>query len=299
MKLLIRLGKTIVPLSILSYLVWRVVRDSSSLAAVAWRIDWWSVGLLAAALALVHLTAVWGWQLLVATLRQRISFRDAFVVWTMANSVRYIPGTVWQYAVRVGLGRRYSITTRDSFALIVAEGICIVFSAGAFIVLSAFAAHESFLYPSRWIVLGAYSAAVAVAASGLLPWLLRKIARLAKQDLPVLRLRASQSIPVVACYLTHYALAGAVLTCLVAAFTPYTVPVLSATGTYALAWLLGYVTVFAPGGLGVTDASLAGLLSLQMPGSAAVLIALALRMTYTASDLFFGAVGYLMFRVRR
>lgn len=300
MKLLNRLAKTIIPLGILSFLIWRVIRDANSPAAISWRVDWWSVGLLVIALVLVHLTAVWGWQLIVSSvLRQRMSFRDAFVVWTLSNSVRYLPGSVWQYAMRIALSKRYHIEPPASLALLVVEAVHLVLSAGAFIVLWAFTSQVSVLHPTRWILLGAYPVAVAVAGSDLLPYLLRKMARFAKQDLPMPRLWTPRSIPTAACYLIHFALSGAVLTYLVAAFTPYTVPLPSAAGMFALAWLSGYVAVFAPGGLGVAEASLAGLLSIQMPFGAAAATALTLRMANTASDLLFGTVSYLMFRLQR
>lgn len=59
-------------------------------------------------------------------------------------------------------------------------------------------------------------------------------------------------------------------------------------GAYAASWLLGYVAFFAPAGIGVREATLAGFLSVYMPFSVAAVLVIALRIALLASE----AVGF-------
>jgi uncharacterized membrane protein YbhN (UPF0104 family) len=55
-------------------------------------------------------------------------------------------------------------------------------------------------------------------------------------------------------------------------------------GAYAAAWILGYISLFAPGGLGVQELTMAGLLSLFMPFPLASFVAILFRFFLTIGE---------------
>ena|SRR3989344_463090 len=57
------------------------------------------------------------------------------------------------------------------------------------------------------------------------------------------------------------------------------------TSFYAISWLVGFLSFFSPGGLGVTEASLAFLLSTLIPLPIATTIALLFRLILTLSEI--------------
>jgi uncharacterized membrane protein YbhN (UPF0104 family) len=79
--------------------------------------------------------------------------------------------------------------------------------------------------------------------------------------------------------------AGAAAWILVDAVSPSTPELAFLTGAYALAWLTGFVVPFAPSGLGVREATLAGLLAPQFGLGPATTIAVALRFSNIVGDL--------------
>jgi hypothetical protein len=66
------------------------------------------------------------------------------------------------------------------------------------------------------------------------------------------------------------------------------------SGAYAVAYVLGFLAFFVPGGLGVREGLLSVLLSTAMPMGVALLIAFLLRLLVTAIELV--CVSFLFFR---
>jgi uncharacterized membrane protein YbhN (UPF0104 family) len=62
-------------------------------------------------------------------------------------------------------------------------------------------------------------------------------------------------------------------------------------GAYTLAWVAGYVVVFAPGGLGVREAVFVWLLSGSVGQSAALSVAVASRVVTLLADVLMGTTG--------
>ena len=70
-------------------------------------------------------------------------------------------------------------------------------------------------------------------------------------------------------------------------------------GAFATAWVVGLVAIYAPGGIGVREAVLVGLLRGKIGSADALVVAAASRLVLTFVDLVGAAVGYLVLRARR
>jgi uncharacterized membrane protein YbhN (UPF0104 family) len=66
---------------------------------------------------------------------------------------------------------------------------------------------------------------------------------------------------------------------------------LLATGAYALAWVVGFVVVIAPAGVGAREGMLVVALAPAMSASAATAVALVSRLVMTAGDFAWAAVA--------
>jgi glycosyltransferase 2 family protein len=67
-------------------------------------------------------------------------------------------------------------------------------------------------------------------------------------------------------------------------------------GAYALAWSVGFLIIFFPGGLGPREAVLVAVLSPVMPAASALIVALASRIVMTLGDLLWAACGLTIAR---
>jgi uncharacterized membrane protein YbhN (UPF0104 family) len=79
--------------------------------------------------------------------------------------------------------------------------------------------------------------------------------------------------------------AGAAAWVLTDGLSPSSADVRFVTGAYALAWLVGFVVVFAPSGLGVREATLVALLAPRFGIGPATVLALMLRFANVLGDL--------------
>ena len=182
----------------------------------------------------------------------------------LGNVARLLPGTVWQFVGRMYLARAHGVTTLQS-------SIAIAYEIATLVVTSLLVGVVTLpLWPASLHLPGWLGLLAIVPLCFLWPRLLPSVVRLygkvRKQEIAdVPQLPWARLLVAVAATAAQCLLSGLAIWLLVGAFSP--VPTLSIvvfTGMEALAWLLGYVTVLAPGGVGVADASLAALLASQL-----------------------------------
>jgi len=190
---------------------------------------------------------------------------------------KYLPGSVWQYAGRVGLARNRGVPVQRALTSIVAE---IAYSAVAAAAVSS-------------LILGWVAAAgvfLGLAALLALGFALRgRLARLSGKLLPALR----AGPPAVAFYLVVWGLYGlAFWTTARALFAIPASDIPHYIGVFALAWLAGLVAFFAPGGIGVREAVIAALLAGRLGQADAIVLAATSRIVLSAIDLVAGVASF-------
>jgi uncharacterized membrane protein YbhN (UPF0104 family) len=196
---------------------------------------------------------------------------------------KYLPGSVWQYAGRVGLAHSRGVPVQRGFISIVAE---IAYSALAAAAASSF-------------VLGSVAAAEVLAGLGLL--LVVGLAfprRLSGRRGVDAALRAGPAAVIL--YLLVWGLYGVAFWATGRAL--FAVPASDLAryvGVFALAWLAGLVAVFAPGGIGVREAVIAALLAGRLGQADAIVLAGTSRIVLTAVDLVAAGVSFGVPALRR
>lgn len=212
---------------------------------------------------------------------------------------KYIPGSVWQYAGRVGLGRRYGLPIQTGVAAIGVEVVASSVAAGlaGLLVLSGRAA------------IALISAVIVVVASAAF-FGRRMRARLWNVG-ALVRARVGVDAPLAASALraTPFATGFYLLVWLsyglafwLTARALFAVPTRDLpvyVGTFALAWLAGFVALFAPGGVGVREAVIVGLLTARLGEANAIVLAATSRLVLTGVDAVAGAFSFALPRAAR
>lgn len=216
---------------------------------------------------------------------ERLSFADATRIWCVSNLGRYLPGKVWQVAAMAVMARHRGVSAvaaTGSSLLVnlvnVMVGFALVAATGAE-VLGAPRATIPLVVVSG-LVLGLLPQLIAVAA--------RLVRRLTGSEFALRRIPGSSLWTAAAGCLTAWIIYGL-------AFRLFVVGVLgvapgSAAGYVAAftgSYLLGYIAIFAPGGIGVRELSLVTALERLRLGVAggAGLVALASRVWLTATEV--------------
>jgi uncharacterized membrane protein YbhN (UPF0104 family) len=203
-------------------------------------------------------------------------------IYLQAQLGKYIPGSVWQYAGRAALARAEAIPVRLATVSLTAELTGSTIAAG---ILGSLAGGR--------LAFGAVAGSTAAILAG---WALvtRRFTRLrGAHSHPAIR----AALETMLLYLPIWLLLGSCFW--LTARSLFHVSFGQAgfyTGVFSLAWLVGLVAVFAPGGLGVREAVILALLRSRIGAADAVLLAAVSRGLLTAVDLLAGAVGAIVLR---
>jgi len=213
-----------------------------------------------------------------------LRYRDAVRVFLVANLGRYLPGKVWQVTGLAVLARRRGVpATLSGFAAVVAHGVSLV---GATLVGALVFARWGGAEGGAgwtWIPLGL----LALTGIGLLPPVFRRLRALASRvrlgvDWEAVRPR--MVLAWLSLFVVHWAIYGVSFFLLARSFGLPGGPV-DVSASYVAAYVVGYVALFAPAGIGVREASLAGLLASTMGEGPAAGLAIVARVWNTVIEV--------------
>lgn len=262
------------------YLNWQSVR------AYRWQFNYLLLGLaVLAALGTLSLYA-WQWRFVVQRLGTRVSYPAAFRIYFLSNLGRYVPGKIWQFvgwfylSEQAGIGRVQTFT-----AIAVNLGLQTLTGLGLGVaVLSVSQGGE--LRARYWpllalIPLGVVALQPAV-MEALLNWALRRLGHepvalgLCTRDMALFTLGH------MGCW-AAYAIAFYLFVCSVHPVPLTGLPALGAA--YAAAWVIGFLSLLTPGGIGIREGVLAYILGFWLPTPVAILIGLLSRIWMIAGEL--------------
>jgi hypothetical protein len=241
-----------------------------------------SVGLL----SVVLLWGVWVWKVLLRGFGLRVPFRPLARAWFFANLSRYIPGVVWQFVSLGQLGRSLGLSpTATVTSLLVQMGVLLVAGGmvGVYLLPAAFAGPLAPALPLlRWIA----PAGVALVHPAMIRWGLGLVRRATRRETLEWRGSWLDGMGLLALSALSWMLYGAAFHLFLYAFVPLPLRVFPAlTAINALAFIVGYLAFFAPGGLGFKEGALALLLAGLVPAGVAASLAIAARLWTIAGEL--------------
>jgi hypothetical protein len=270
---------------------WEELRRQPLPSHLAW--GWVSASW--ATFLLAYLVLIQTWRAIVGSWEASLSFANAARIWTVSNLGRYVPGKVWQIAAMGVLAQRAGVSPVAATGSAVL-GTAVNIAAGFVVVMA-----------TGWRLLalpyaGAPSVAAAIVfatAFGLLavPWLTPKTLRFAQRAtgttltvrVPPRRALAYAVVGNIAAWIL-YGLAFQMLTRALLGAAPGGLA--SYVAVYTLSYLVGYLVLPAPAGVGFREASMITLMpaaGLATAAQAAVL-AIVSRVLLTVLDIAPGLV---------
>ena len=257
-----------------------------------------SVGALISGTALflcINVCAACSWGEIVDPDRSRLTSRARVCrVWMLSNIGKYLPGNVLHFAGRYALGRQEGLGRAESVTGLMLEVILVV-SIGSLLSLpglsTLFATHafadfvpvDFGLHP---LGIGLTVAMIVVISVGVSNSVRRGLRTRVTDILEHLRRRRAgravlkASLLQLACFL----LAGAAAVVLLGSLAPGSASYATLTSAYALAFLAGFILIGAPGGIGVRELTLVALLSTETGVTAALGLAIGLRLCSILAD---------------
>lgn len=250
-----------------------------------------SPGAFAAALVLYCIGAAAlgaAWVLLArAVAAAAVHSRPLFVAHLRSQLAKYLPGNVFHFAYRHVAARREGIGHRALGGALALESLLLVAAAATLASGVATDPRLETLAPwLRWVVQAAPLAAVAVALAGSLA--LRRFGSAESRPSRTL----ATLVVVFLIDAAFFLLAACALHLLCQ--QPDLLPFAAWCGWLALAWIAGYVTPGAPGGLGLREAVLVLGLGPVLGETEAIAIAFAYRLVTVGADAVLAGVGFVL-----
>ena len=275
-------GGQVVVAAIVASLVWRAIARNwdefrSLRVTLAPHAGWLALSLLA--VFLTYALQIESWRRILAGWGQRLPYGRAARIWLLVNLGRYIPGKVWSVAGLIVLAQRAGVEAwaagASAFA-IQAVGL----GTAVAVVAAAIPGTES---PLR---LGA-AGIVAVATIGVLAWARGggAVARLAGRAEPFRPLPLAAVAESAGLTLASWVTYGMAFSFLARGLgLPGTLSLPTATGVFALGYILGLLALFAPGGVGVREVVFIGLLTPALGTGGAVALSVGSRVLLTLCE---------------
>jgi uncharacterized membrane protein YbhN (UPF0104 family) len=234
----------------------------------------------------------WLWQSILGSLGVSMPLMRATVITAVSNIGKYVPGKVWFTVGRMSFAKRYG-ASEAKVVVSVALEIAITLLGG--LVLLAFAV---LFLPSSLVPSQAYAllALVPVCLVILFPPVLNKLVstalKVARQPHFELCLSYRRLLGMLGICLLDWLAQGTASYLLVNSFYPLPLaklPVL--LGGYAISWMVGFLVLVAPAGLGIREGVYTVILKTVVAGPIAIVTALVTRVWMTVGELLAAVVG--------
>ena len=237
---------------------------------------------IAGSVVLVFLTYVMqieSWRRILAGWGQHIAFGPAARTWSVANLGRYVPGKVWSVAGLVVLAQRAGVAPGPAAAsAFVVQAVTL---GSAVAVVAAVAPGSA---PPLRLALAGLAALATILVLVWRPTALW-LGRLVNSIAPLEPLAPSAVLAGTVLTVLSWGTYGAALWMLARGLIPDApLPLTTAIGAFTLGYILGLLALFAPGGVGVRELVLVGLLAPSLGSGGAVAVSLASRVLLTLTE---------------
>ncbi len=227
------------------------------------------------------------WRRVVLSMGERLTFPSAARIWFIASLGKYVPGKVWALAGAAVLAQRAGVDPSVAVAGALVLQVLALASGAAVVALTAADAFQS-IGQGTGPILGVIIVAAVLGVGALTSQrALDRIGRMLPSSWP--RLRAVSPVIVVAAFVANMAAwfgYGLALLLLARGLLPAVALSLpQAVGVFTCSYLVGFLALFAPGGLGPRESVFLLMLTGDIGLKPAAALALASRLLLTATEV--------------
>lgn len=282
-----------------------LVKMGSQVAGVLRQVNWLLIAIAIIGLTLYQWLNAGTWKDVFSGLGVNVSRSATTRIWIQSESMKWLPGGIWGYGSRIVNSRKLGADMPTASAALALELSLTVLAWGAIAlcILPTAIGHD---LVTRGLALASQSvvltASAVVAGLGLfaIPKVRATFGKILRRFIPSmdgLKLQPRSLVRAMASYLGLCLFNGMLLWLVTLAVPGLSVPWTTIIGIGGVAWLVGFFAIGIPGGIGVREAALAGLLAWHGPMESAVAAAVVFRAAQVAAELI--ALGISFFSAWR
>lgn len=270
-------------LAIAFFFGWFLVRNWEDLRMLSLQCNVWYVLLALLLLGIFFVLLILGWLQILRWMGFPLDILSGARDWFVSQLGKYVPGKVLMAVSRVYLVAREGIAPPIGLLSLYLE-IGLLILAGLLLYLTTWPVW-GISSPYTWLSLAALPIGLVLIYPPLLECTLNWALRLLRQKPIRLYLRYGQVLLLLLFYMVSWCVYGASQYCLIVAFCPLRaeefLPIL---GISSLSWVLGFLALLAPAGLGIREGVQALLLAQFLPTAVATITPLFSRLLWSLGE---------------
>jgi len=263
------------------FLAYYLTKNWDNLGRYEWKFDFWLFALSAALLWLAIAGSVFTYARLLNMISEKpLSFFKVYRLFNLTNIGRYIPGRLWSIIGFVYYSGEYGISPkRAAVATIINEVASKTAALSVGLLYFIFSNEYSHFLP---IMLAVLALDFVIIYPKTLNRVANAILKLMKKQPVEIDFSYAAVLKICGMYVIVWLFHSIAFYVLIAAITKIgPVNPLQFAAILPLCWIIGYLVIFAPGGIGVREAMLVVMLGRFMPQEVALIIAIVQRIWFT------------------
>ncbi|NIA23825.1 MAG: hypothetical protein GWP03_06695, partial [Proteobacteria bacterium] len=234
------------------------------------------------------------WRSILSKFGTRIGVKQAYKAWVYSNVGKYIPGKIWQFAGRIML-------TKEAYGEVIVITMLLetVISGVAAITVFLWGTLIGGIFTAVWVKYLSISLPILIVL--LHPFFLKQILKILSKIRKVelhkqFTMKYTDILMYLVIYIFLWIMTGLAFWIMFFG-SAIRINLIDLASSYALSWILGYASLFAPGGLGVREGAIAFLLNLKYPAVVSSTFAVLTRISFVVTDFLLFGVFYLYFKI--
>jgi hypothetical protein len=277
----------------LLFMFYMASKQSYILYKSGWSFDYGLLSFSVIGVVVLIFLSVYGWYLILQALGKKITYHSSVFIWSVSFPSRYIPGGIWSYASRASLAKAEGVEISTAIMSMYIETLLVIVSSITIGIIAFFLLITDFPIKIEIIVLFWIGSIILVHPKFITP-LLKFFST--KINIPNICLADTKTtFKLSAYYILYWVLCGGFFLCFVLSIYPVNYKDWLLVGSsFPLCYFIGFIVLFAPGGIGIRESALYMTLSSVLPDEVNLLVSIGSRLWLIAGEVLFLLMAYLL-----
>ncbi len=228
------------------------------------------------------------WRFILGKLELYLGYMASLRIWISSMMIRYMPvGKGWSILGRVWLSKKEGLPKPQVLASIYLETVTAVIAGFLLaVIMGGFIGSDKLWFYKPGYILISVGLMLILLQPNILFKLMSRLLKLLKREPVDIKISSGDLWQITGFFLINWFLMGFIVYLIIRSLYPINIRLIPlVTGIYAMAWVLGFLVIIIPGGLGVREGVIAYLLSFYIPLPLASLAAVLSRLVFIISEL--------------
>ena len=235
------------------------------------------------------------WMKILNEMKENINYRKSFAILYASQLGKYLPGRVWSYIAQMYLSAREGISGEKTLiSSVLFQVISSATSVYAFVISLLFWDNLSLFLRISLVILVSVLGLL-VLSSGALNWVVNFVVnKIFKRNIRLNFSSTSIVYVVLILVISWIAYGVAYYHFLNSFYSINLVTGIKFTGIYTISWLIGYLSLLTPGGLGIREGVQVYLLNMFIPLPVSIIISLSCRIWLTIGEFTIALISFFL-----